>query len=192
MSYIAIMQLFYRHELLPIVFGAHPDDYARIAPPHSYIHTDWFRSTRALAHYLQYLAQNKSAYLEYFRWREVFALSTTGIHCRLCSLAHEVLQSASSAGGSTYESSESDEEYEVAGNVPDSEGGVQQKFRTIDQQESKGLSNYANISNLGHKSSFTKIRRGSITKMFTTGGIVFRRVNQFVRKIDGLLLFLSL
>ena len=94
---------------MPIVSGAHPDDYARIAPPHSYIHAEWFISTAALAHYLQYLAQNETAYLEYFQWRNNYAMSTTGIHCRLCSLAHEVLASSLQGGNIPSESSEDDD-----------------------------------------------------------------------------------
>lgn len=36
------------HDVLPIVMGAHPDDYKRAAPPHSYIHVEDFPSPKVL------------------------------------------------------------------------------------------------------------------------------------------------
>ena len=54
---------------MPIVMGAPPEDYAAVAPPHSFVHVDWFSSPKALADYLHYLNSNHSAYNEYFAWR---------------------------------------------------------------------------------------------------------------------------
>ncbi len=78
--------------------GAHPTDYARIAPPKSFIHAEWFSSAPSLARYLRYLAHNSSAYMEYFRWKENFGISTTSVPCRLCALAHEVLRPVEPGG----------------------------------------------------------------------------------------------
>jgi len=55
------------HHILPIVMGAHPDDYARAAPYRSYIHVDDFASPKALADYLHLLDQNPDLYNEYFK-----------------------------------------------------------------------------------------------------------------------------
>ena len=40
---------FARNDIVPIVMGARPEDYARLAPPHSYIHVDDFESPKELA-----------------------------------------------------------------------------------------------------------------------------------------------
>ena len=71
--------------------GARPEDYADIAPPHSYIHVDDFRSTRDLADYLNILDVNDTAYNEYFRWKSDLAVVwDTRYWCRLCALLHAV------------------------------------------------------------------------------------------------------
>lgn len=44
------------------------EDYARAAPPHSYIHVDEFPSAKELADYLHKLDQNDDLYNEYFQW----------------------------------------------------------------------------------------------------------------------------
>jgi hypothetical protein len=95
---------------LPIVMGAHPADYSRSAPRHSYLHVDWFGSPKALANYLHYLDRNQSAYNEYFSWHadgdhfltdsfdSIFPLSPEEpkperrhgrgqLYCRLCKLS---------------------------------------------------------------------------------------------------------
>jgi len=49
--------------------GARPQDYARNAPDHSYIHVDDFESPKDLAIYLDKLDKNDHLYNEYFKWR---------------------------------------------------------------------------------------------------------------------------
>lgn len=49
--------------------GARPQDYARSAPDHSYIHVDDFESPKELAEYLDKLDKNDDLYNEYFKWR---------------------------------------------------------------------------------------------------------------------------
>ena len=46
-----------------------PDDLAAIAPPHSFIHVEDFKSNAALVDYLDYLDGNDTAYAEYHQWR---------------------------------------------------------------------------------------------------------------------------
>ena len=59
----------FRHRVLPIVMGARPEDYARLAPAHSYIHVDQFRGPEQLAAYLHQLDQDDAAYNQYFQVR---------------------------------------------------------------------------------------------------------------------------
>jgi len=77
-----------RHNVLPIVMGARPDDYAAVLPPHSYIHVDDFRSARELAAYLRVLDANDTLYNEYFRWKSEWVSIETSYWCRLCGLLH--------------------------------------------------------------------------------------------------------
>ena len=68
-------------EVIPIALGgASPDDYARSAPPHSYIHVDEYPSVEALAQKLEYLSQNETAYKEYFWWTEHYRVSSLWDH----------------------------------------------------------------------------------------------------------------
>ena len=48
--------------------GARPEDYAKVAPYHSYIHVDEFESPRHLAEYLHKLDKNDELYNSYFRY----------------------------------------------------------------------------------------------------------------------------
>ncbi len=49
--------------------GARPEDYARSAPEHSYIHVDDFEGPKELAEYLHKLDQDDRLYNEYFAWK---------------------------------------------------------------------------------------------------------------------------
>lgn len=66
----AIFSYFCRNGMVPIVMGAHKEDYESVLPPHSYINVDNFRSISELAGYLRYLDGNDTAYAEYFAWNE--------------------------------------------------------------------------------------------------------------------------
>ena len=77
-------------EAIPVALGgASLDDYATSAPPHSYIHVNEFPTVEALAKKLEYLAQNETAYKEYFWWTEYYQVSSLWDHyvsaqCDLC------------------------------------------------------------------------------------------------------------
>jgi glycoprotein 3-alpha-L-fucosyltransferase len=72
------------------VLGAHPDDYARAAPYHSYIHVDEFASPQELAKFLYYIDKNDSAFNTYFAWKSSgFISDKTYFLCRLCMMVHE-------------------------------------------------------------------------------------------------------
>lgn len=70
--------------------GAHPDDYRRAAPPHSFIHVDDFATPKDLAAYLLKLDADDSLYNAYFAWKGSGLVDTnTFFMCRLCMMAHE-------------------------------------------------------------------------------------------------------
>ena len=68
--------------------GAHPLDYLRSAPPHSYIHVDDFSSPEHLAEYLHELDANDTLYNSYFRWKGTGEYINTKFLCRLCSMVN--------------------------------------------------------------------------------------------------------
>lgn len=74
--------------MVPIVMGAHPDDYRRAAPEHSYIHVDEFESAKELAVHLHRLDRNDTLYNEYFEWKGTGEFVNTFWWCRLCAMAH--------------------------------------------------------------------------------------------------------
>ena len=63
--------LIFRHDLVPIVMGARPQDYERAAPYKSYIHVDDFEGPKELAEFLKQVESNDEVYNEYFRWKVI-------------------------------------------------------------------------------------------------------------------------
>lgn len=78
-----------RHNVLPIVMGAHPTDYARSAPYRSYIHVDEFESPKELAEYLHRLDRDDDLYNSYFRWKGTGEFINTYFWCRVCAMLHD-------------------------------------------------------------------------------------------------------
>ncbi|XP_031834464.1 glycoprotein 3-alpha-L-fucosyltransferase A isoform X1 [Nomia melanderi] len=77
------------HNVLPIVMGAHPADYARSAPYRSYIHVDEFESPKELADYLHRLDRDDELYNSYFRWKGTGEFINTYFWCRVCAMLHD-------------------------------------------------------------------------------------------------------
>ncbi len=77
-----------RNDVVPVVMGAHPDDYRASAPPYSYIHVDDFESPQDLAQYLLKLNSTDALYNQYFRWKGTGRFIDTKFWCRLCTLVH--------------------------------------------------------------------------------------------------------
>ncbi|KAK2158571.1 hypothetical protein LSH36_167g04049 [Paralvinella palmiformis] len=83
-----------RYKIVPIVYGG--ADYDNVAPPHSVINIVDFPNPKDLADYLRYLARNRTAYNEYFKWKRTgtwFDLNprqriADGM-CRLCDILHD-------------------------------------------------------------------------------------------------------
>ncbi|XP_063430440.1 glycoprotein 3-alpha-L-fucosyltransferase A-like isoform X2 [Mytilus trossulus] len=88
-----ITEKFYRNALLnnvlPVVMGAHPDDYKRSAPHHSYIHVEDFQSPKHLAEYLHTLDKNDQLYNQYFKWKGTGSFIDTKFWCRLCAMLND-------------------------------------------------------------------------------------------------------
>lgn len=79
--------------IVPVVYGA--ADYARLAPPHSFINAMDFSSPRQLADYLLELDRNDTLYGEYFWWKDHYTvesglgqMSRHGF-CDLCAKLHQ-------------------------------------------------------------------------------------------------------
>ena len=75
-----------RQDVLPVVMGAHPQDYRRVAPPESYIHVEWFNKPSELAKFLKELDNDDKRYNDYFRWKSTGSFINTKFWCRMCSL----------------------------------------------------------------------------------------------------------
>lgn len=93
-----ISEKFWRNGLragaVPIVWGPTKEDVQAVAPHHSFIHSEDFKSPRELVEYLNYLNRNDTAYREYHNWRfqpidksvsyeEIVPTSRSSL-CRLC------------------------------------------------------------------------------------------------------------
>jgi len=79
----------FSYNILPVVMGARPEDYAAALPPHSYIHVDDFPSPQELAKYLLRLNANDTMYNEYFQWKSKWYEVSNFYHwCRICGLLH--------------------------------------------------------------------------------------------------------
>ena len=71
---MAVFNSYYtRHSVLPIVMGARPEDYERVAPYNSFIHVEQFKGPKELAEYLLELDKDDKKYNQYFQ--VVFVIS---------------------------------------------------------------------------------------------------------------------
>lgn len=77
-----------KNNLVPVVMGARPEDYAAVLPPGSFIHVDDFRSARDLAEYLRRLDADDRLYNNYFRWKRTWTVRKDSYWCRLCAMLH--------------------------------------------------------------------------------------------------------
>ena len=78
------------NDIIPIVMGARPEDYERVAPYHSYIHVEDFAGgPKDLAQYLRKLEQSENLYNQYFRWKGTGEMINTKFLCRVCALLNE-------------------------------------------------------------------------------------------------------
>ena len=124
------------NNILPIVMGAHADDYRRSAPPNSFIHVDEFKSPKELAHFL--LSMDEVRYESYFKWKRDGEFINTYFWCRLCASSTRHVLSTSltvmltcTTGGSA-----------MAKSVKTGDGGRESRTRftlTLMKQKSKHI-----------------------------------------------------
>lgn len=55
---------------IPVVWGPRKEDILKVAPSHSFIHADDFKTPADLVNYLNYLDSNDAEYRKYLEWRE--------------------------------------------------------------------------------------------------------------------------
>ena len=56
--------------VVPLVYGAPKEDYARVAPPNSFIHLQDFASLTELADYIRLVDSNDTLYNSFFEWKQ--------------------------------------------------------------------------------------------------------------------------
>ena len=82
-----------KYGILPIVNGGlSKRDYAKIAPPHSYLHINDFNSAEDLMKTLENLAENQDLYNSYFWWKEHYTIETNmelQTQCQLCDILNQ-------------------------------------------------------------------------------------------------------
>ncbi|XP_041476736.1 uncharacterized protein LOC121424914 [Lytechinus variegatus] len=96
---------------VPIVYGPSKKDYERLAPPHSFIHFDDFKTVQEFVDYINLLDRNDELYLEYFAWRRVgrveksSTMLTTRIQTgdRLCYIIMTLLKKSLRPGEFTWQ-----------------------------------------------------------------------------------------
>ena len=65
--FITFCPQYSRHSVLPIVMGARPQEYEKVAPYNSFIHVDQFKGPKELAEYLLELDKDDKKYNQYFQ-----------------------------------------------------------------------------------------------------------------------------
>ncbi|ODM94383.1 Glycoprotein 3-alpha-L-fucosyltransferase A [Orchesella cincta] len=78
----------YENDVIPIVLGAHPEDYKAMCPEKSYIHVEDFPNPVELAKYMKHLANTPDEYNSYFRWKDTGRFIDTNFFCRVCAMVH--------------------------------------------------------------------------------------------------------
>lgn len=73
---------------VPIVLGPHNDDYVKLMPPNSYIHTDGFSSMETLAEYIKLLDGDSQEYKKFHAWRRTHHPGVR--HTTLCDMCEAV------------------------------------------------------------------------------------------------------
>ena len=63
-------------------------NYKKMAPPHSYIDVNDFKSIKDLADYLIRLSKNRKEYNAYFKWKNTHDMYILDTFCELCQKLH--------------------------------------------------------------------------------------------------------
>lgn len=83
-----------KYGTIPIAYGGLTShDYAKIAPPKSYLHVDDYQNPEDLARKLEELAGNPAEYESYFWWRNYYELNPDvrkSAQCHLCEILNNI------------------------------------------------------------------------------------------------------
>ena len=66
-----------KYGAVPVVVGAHMEDYDRVAPPNSFVHVGEFQTLTDLANYLRRVDKDDNLYKKYHDWRNYGEVVTT-------------------------------------------------------------------------------------------------------------------
>lgn len=88
--------------VVPVVIGSNYNNYKRIAPPDSFIHSNQFPTLEGLLQYIKNIEENSLDYFKHLQWKTVNEKSATidltsiGF-CKLCQVLHQsIIETASS------------------------------------------------------------------------------------------------
>merc|ERR1719357_234843 len=78
-------------DTVPVVLGPKRQDYEKVSPPNSFIHTADFQSPEALAQYLLFLDSHPEEYLKYLAWKGHYEVECRQTWtCNMCERLHEI------------------------------------------------------------------------------------------------------
>jgi alpha-1,3-fucosyltransferase len=85
-----VTEKFWRLKQLIVPIVLRRSDYLHLAPNHSYIAVDDFRSPMQLANYLKTTSDNETQYLKYFEWTRIYRRKnrSNNPYCQLCEHLH--------------------------------------------------------------------------------------------------------
>ncbi|OWF38041.1 alpha-(1,3)-fucosyltransferase C-like [Mizuhopecten yessoensis] len=80
-----------QHPIIPVIRDG--SNASIFHPPHSYIHTSNYGSVKELAQHMKMLSANKTAYLDYFQWKQHYHTEDmykewNSAFCRICERLH--------------------------------------------------------------------------------------------------------
>ncbi|XP_069128868.1 4-galactosyl-N-acetylglucosaminide 3-alpha-L-fucosyltransferase FUT5-like [Argopecten irradians] len=80
-----------QHPIVPVIRDG--SNTSLFHPHHSYINTEDYKSVKDLAQYMKKLANDKTAYLEYFNWKRYYYtddlyIEWNNVFCRMCERLH--------------------------------------------------------------------------------------------------------
>jgi len=79
------------YDTVPVVLGPKRQDYEKVSPPNSFIHTADFQSPEALAQYLLFLDSHPEEYLKYLAWKGHYEVECRQTWtCNMCERLHEI------------------------------------------------------------------------------------------------------
>lgn len=76
------------NNVVPIVMGAHPEDFKALAPFRSYLHVEDYDSPQELAVHMKFLMEHPLEYNKYFEWKGTGQFISSSFFCQICAMVH--------------------------------------------------------------------------------------------------------